>query len=437
MSKVLAVATSEYRQVVLTKSFLLSLLFPLLIYGGMFVASAFLGDKTDLKDRDLMVVDYSGVMIEGLQEANIKRNRSEAVEREGKQVGPEFVIQSYDNGDLPEPKSLLAELSDKVRAGEIFAFAIIGRDYLDTEGGDEDYLQYFSDSPTFNRLPDWLSRTVRDLVEEKRFAEAGYDQREINMLTSHNRLERFSLAEVDEEGNLIEPKEENKIAAFLIPFGLVMLIFISIQMSTPILLNSVIEEKMQRIAEVLLSSVTPFQLLLGKLFAGVGVGVTFSAVYILSLSMSLRYFEKIQWVPSGTFFWFFIFLLLGLLTFGSLFAGVSAACQDIKDSQNFAGTIILFLVVPLMLSIVTVEAPDGTFATTISLIPPFSVMVMMNRIAIPPGPPEWQIYLALVLNLAFTASIVWAASRLFRIGILAQGKTPTWRELFRWIFQRG
>jgi ABC-2 type transport system permease protein len=373
----------------------------------MFVAAAFLGDKTDLRDRELMVVDYSGVMVEGLEAANIERNRSEAVEREGKQVGPKFVILSYGEDDLPEPKSLLAELSDRVREGEIFAFAIIGQDYLDTEGGDDDYLQYFSDSPTFNRLPDWLSRTVRDLVEEKRFDEAGYDQREINRLTSHNRLERFSLAEVDEDGNLIEPKEENKIAAFLIPFGLVMLIFISIQMSTPILLNSVIEEKMQRIAEVLLSSVTPFQLLLGKLFAGVGVGLTFSAVYILSLSMSLRYFEKVQWVPAGTFFWFFIFLLLGLMTFGSLFAGVSSACQDIKDSQNFAGTIILFLVVPLMLSIVTVESPDGRFATTMSLIPPFSVMTMMNRIAIPPGPPEWQIYLALVLNIAFTVSIVW------------------------------
>lgn len=437
MRKILAVATNEYRQVVLTKSFLLSLIFPLLIYGGMFVAAALFGDKTDLRDRELMVVDYTGVLVDGLTEANIKRNRSEYVEREGKQVGPKFVILSYGDGELPEPKALLAELSDKVRSGDIFAFAMIGADYLEVDGGDADFLQYYSDSPTFNRLPNWLSSSVRDLVEERRFAEAGYDQKEINLLTSHNRLERFSLAELDAAGNLVEPKEENKIAAFLIPFGLVMLIFISIQMSTPVLLNSVIEEKMQRIAEVLLSSVTPFQLLLGKLFAGVGVGMTFSAVYILSLSMSLRYFEKVQWVPSGTFFWFFIFLLLGLLTFGSLFAGVSSACQDIKDSQNFAGTIILFLIVPLILTMVTVEAPDGTFATTISLIPPFSVMAMMNRIAIPPGPPEWQIYLALVLNLAFTASIVWASSRLFRIGILAQGKTPTWRELFRWIFQRG
>lgn len=437
MRKILAVATSEYRQVVLTKSFLLSLLFPLLIYGGMFVAAAFFGDKTDLRDRELVVVDYTGALVEGLQKANVKRNRSDAVEREGKQVGPKFVIQAYGEDELPDSKALLAELSDKVRAGDIFAFAIIGRDYLSPEGGDADYLHYFSDSPTFNRLPDWLSRTVRELVEEERFAVAGYDQREINLLTSHNRLERFSLAELDAEGNLIEPEEENRLAAFLIPFGLVMLIFISIQMSTPVLLNSVIEEKMQRIAEVLLSSVTPFQLLLGKLFAGVSVGLTFSFVYILSLSLSLRYFEKVNWVPAGTFVWFFVFLLLGLLTFGSLFAGVSSACQDLKDSQNFAGTIVLILIVPMMLSIVTIEAPDGAFATTISLIPPFSVMTMMNRIAIPPGPPEWQIYLALVLNLAFTVTVVWASSRLFRIGILAQGKTPTWRELFRWIFQRG
>jgi ABC-2 type transport system permease protein len=187
---------------------------------------------------------------------------------------------------------------------------------------------------------------------------------------------------------------------------------------------------------VLLSSLTPFQLLTGKLVAGVGVGLTFSAVYIFSLSLSLRYFERMDWVPPGTYFWFFLFLLTGMLAFGSLFAGVSSACQDLKDSQNFAGTIVLMLVVPMMLSLITIENPEGPFAVALSLIPPFSIMTMMTRIAVPPGPPEWQIFLSLGLNLAFTFVVVWASSRIFRIGILSQGKAPTWKELLRWVFQR-
>jgi ABC-2 type transport system permease protein len=178
-------------------------------------------------------------------------------------------------------------------------------------------------------------------------------------------------------------------------------------------------------------------LLWGKLVAGVGVGLTFSAVYLVSLSFSLRYFEKLQWVPPGTYIWFFIFLLVGLLTFGSLFAGLSSVCQDIKDSQNFAGTIVIILVIPMMLTMVTIEAPNGPLATTLSLIPPFSVMTMLSRLAVPPGPPEWQIYFSLAMNIIFTTFVVWGSSRLFRIGILSQGKTPTWKEIVRWIFQRG
>lgn len=437
MGKILAVASSEYQRVVLTKSFLLSLLFPFVIYGGVFLAALVFGDKTDLRDRKVLIADQTGQLVEPLIAANERRNRSEAVVEAGKQVGPRFVIEAYGESPLPERKELIVELSDQVRSGEIFAFVVIGRDYIFVEGGQHDFLHYFSDSPTFTRLPDWLFRNLKEVVEEKRFEEAGLDRREINLLTSHNGLERFTLAEVDDKGNLVEPREENEVAAFLIPFGLVMLIFVSIQMTTPILLNSVIEEKMQRIAEVLLSSITPLQLMWGKLIAGVGVGLTFSAVYILSLSMTLGFFEKAQWIPEGTFLWFFIFLLLGMLTFGSLFAGVSAGCQDLKDSQNFAGTIVLILIVPMMLSIVLVESPDSPFATTLSLIPPFSVMTMMVRVAVSPGPPEWQIALALVLNLLFAAVVVWGSSRIFRIGILSQGKAPTWRELLRWIFQKG
>ncbi len=437
MRKVLAVALTEYRQVVLTKSFLLSLLFPLVVYGTLFAAQILLGDQTDLGDRELVVVDRTGRIAEELQEANRERDQSEAVMRNGGQVGPRFVITPYEAEELPSDKELLAELSDRVREGKIFAFLLIGQDYYPVDGGEQDHLQYYSDSPTFDRLPKWLAENVQKIVEKERFEEAGYDRRKINPLTSHNRIERFSLAEVDQEGNLIEPEEENRLAAFLIPLGLVMLIFVSIQMTTPILLHSVIEEKMQRISEVLLASVSPFQLLAGKLFSGVGVGLTFSAVYLLSLALTLGYFEKMEWVPPGTYFWFLLFLIAGMLAFGSLFAGLSAACQDLKDSQNFAGTIILILLVPMMLCFVAIESPDGPLSNFLSIVPPFSIMGMIVRIAIPPGPPVTLVVLSLALNIVFAGLVVWASSRIFRIGILSAGKTPGWKDLLRWLFQRG
>ena len=126
MRKIIAIASNEYRSIVLTKSFLFSLLIPFLLYGGMIFAGIFLGDKTDLEDRTLVVVDRTGVLLDPLTEANMERNRSSSVIKEGKQVGPKFVIESYGEMPLPETKELLVELSDKVRDEEVFAFAIIG-----------------------------------------------------------------------------------------------------------------------------------------------------------------------------------------------------------------------------------------------------------------------------------------------------------------------
>lgn len=436
MKKIFAVAVNEYRQVVFTYSFLISLLLPLAIYGGMFAFGYFFGDRTDLRDRPIVVIDRTEKLFDGIVAANRERDRSSEVMRNNRQVGPRWIIQSYPGTSLPDNRDLLIELSDQVRTGELFAFAIIGPDTLDPAGSDQNYLRYFSDSPTFDRLPNWLERTVRNLVEEHRFEQAGINRREINILLSHSAIERFNLAMVDADGNIVDPREDNRLAVFVLPLGLLFLIFMSIQMTSPILLNSVIEEKMQRIAEVLLACVSPFQLLTGKLLAGVGVGLTFSATYLISLVLTLRYFEKMEWIQPGIFLYFFIFLILGMLTFGSLYAGFSSACQDLKDSQNFIGPLIMLLVIPLLLAMVAIESPDGPLSVAISLIPPFSVLGMMLRVAIPPGPPDWQIWLSIFLNCAFAFFAIWLSARIFRIGILAQGKTPTVRELLRWVLQR-
>src|SRR5690606_5730494 len=130
------------------------LLVPMFAYGGMFLATVLLGHKVDLRDRVLVVVDRTGQLSDSLDAATQRRNGSEAVMRNGSQAGPRFVIEHYAGLPLPDNRQLLAELSGRVRTGEAFAFAIIGEDYLSVDGGRDDYMRYYSDSPTFNRLPD-------------------------------------------------------------------------------------------------------------------------------------------------------------------------------------------------------------------------------------------------------------------------------------------
>lgn len=434
MKKVFHVMLNDYRQIVFTKSFLFSLIFPVVIYGGMFLMGIFISDKADLRDRRVAIVDETnGVLFDALAEAAELRNNANPVMVDGRQAQPFFLPEAFSRGELSRNEVLIA-LSDRVRRQELYAFLWIGPNVLDVQASQGVAIEYYSDSPTYRALPDWINRSLREQVEEIRFAEAGLDLREVRRLSRFSGVDRYRLAERDSEGRVVQPSEDNPIAAFMIPIGIVMLLFFSIQMSMPVLLNSVIEEKMQRIAEVLLSSVTAFQLLLGKLLAGMAVGLTFSLVYLVTLGFSLALYDVSAWVTPAVYFWYFPFLLIGLLTFGSMFAALSAACQDLKDTQNYIGVIMLVLILPMILGVVFIESPDSRVAQIISMIPPIGNFLMMTRIAISPGPETWQIWVSVFNHLMFGWLSIWAAARIFRIGILSQGKAPGWRELMRWVF---
>jgi len=434
VKKILTVAFNEYKNVVFTISFLIGLVAPVFLYGGFFALMFVIDGTADLQERRIAVVDYTGELIPALEEAARERNRSTDVYDDGEQKAPEFGVVVEDPAERTE-REILLDLSERVRADDIFAFALIGPDYVSVEGGNGDYLRYYSESPTYRDMPNWLNRSLRDAVEQIRFTEAGLDEREVNQLVSHVSMNRFNLALLDEEGNMTSPKEENPIVTFFIAFAVVMMLFAGVMVVSQIFLNSVIEEKMQRIAEVLLASVSPFQLLAGKLLGGTMVGLTFSVVYLSSGVIALISFDNLGFLPPLVVPFFLIFLLLAMLTFGSLFGAVSSACQDLKDSQNLVGPIMMLLMIPMFFSIIIVDAPESNFAIISSLIPGFSPMTMMARIAIPPGPPLWQILTAVALNLALAIFTVWAASRIFRIGILSGGKAPSWKELVSWLFR--
>ncbi|MFP4281743.1 MAG: hypothetical protein ACLFU2_03890 [Opitutales bacterium] len=173
MSKTLTVAWNEYRHIVFTKSFLIGLVFPVLLYGGMVLIIAFVGGTTDLRERRLLVVDQTGELFPVLEREMETYNRSSKVFSDtGKQTGPMFAVEAVEQGER-SLEDLEVELSDRVRNDDqAFAFGIIGADYLDVEGGTGDFLSYYSNSPTFAALPNWFERTVQEEVEARRFAAA-------------------------------------------------------------------------------------------------------------------------------------------------------------------------------------------------------------------------------------------------------------------------
>jgi ABC-2 type transport system permease protein len=209
--------------------------------------------------------------------------------------------------------------------------------------------------------------------------------------------------------------------------------YITIMSSAPQLLNSVIEEKMSRISEVLIASVTPFQLMMGKLIGSAAVSVLLALIYVAGGVVVADYYGYSSAISPATLAWFALFLLMAVFIFGSIFVAIGAACTDLKDSQNMMTPVMLLVMLPMFTWAAVLRAPDGMMALTLSLIPTAAPFLMMLRIALQPGPPLWQILLSVAIMASFTVMCIWAAGKIFRTGLLMQGKSATIPEMIRWV----
>ncbi len=236
-------------------------------------------------------------------------------------------------------------------------------------------------------------------------------------------------------GRFDEARDENAIASMLVPGGLLMLMFMLILIGSTPLMQGVVEEKMQRIAEVLLGSIRPFDLMLGKLLGLVGVSVTLAAVYLSGAYWAARHYGYAEFVSVEVLSWFLAYLVLGVLMYGSLFIAVGAACTDLRETQAMLWPVMLLAMVPMFVWTNVVREPNSVFSTVASYFPTATPMSMLVRVAVPPGIAWWQPVLGMAGVLAATLACVYAAGRIFRVGLLMQGKAATPGELLRWVFQ--
>jgi ABC-type Na+ efflux pump permease subunit len=209
--------------------------------------------------------------------------------------------------------------------------------------------------------------------------------------------------------------------------------FMAIMSNAQHLINATIEEKISRISEVLLGSVSAFELLAGKLLGIVGVSFVLAFVYLAGGIYSLIQFGRPDLIDPGLMLWFVVFLLCASLLFGSLFQALSSACSDLKDAQHLLQPAMMILMLAYLASFIVLRAPDSPLAVALSFVPLTTPFAMMLRLALPPGPPLWQLLLSVVMLVSVTALAVWVAGRIFRVGLLMQGKPPNLPELLRWI----
>jgi len=227
----------------------------------------------------------------------------------------------------------------------------------------------------------------------------------------------------------------SEVEAIAAPLVLPMLMFLMIMMGAVPLLNAVVEEKSQRIAEVVLGSAEPSQFMAGKVVGGVGVSLTGSAVYIVGGIIALRQLGLSEYVPYRILPWFVAYMLMAIVMLGSVYLAFGSACNDAQEAQSLMLPAMLPVMVPMFVMVPVLREPDSLFATLLSLVPPFTPMLMLIRMAVREGVPIWQQILGLGGMIAAAALAVWAAGRIFRVAILMQGVPPKMGNLFRWAFR--
>jgi len=238
-----------------------------------------------------------------------------------------------------------------------------------------------------------------------------------------------------------ERGERERGQTFVLAFALLMILYITILVYGITVMRGVLEEKQSRIIEVLLSSVKPFQLMLGKL---VGIGLVALTQYLIwatfavlissvavaqAMTVSSVSFPK---VPISLMIFFVLYFVMGYFLFATFYAMVGAIVSSEEDGQQMQMPITMTIVIPVAISTIIMRNPDSMTSTVLSLIPFFSPVLMFLRITLQP-PPWWQIALSFVLLLSTIFGAIWVAAKIYRVGVLMYGKRPTLPELVKWL----
>ena len=424
--KVWTVAVTEFQNSVRSKAFLIGVaLLPTIALVSSAVPK-FAGDEIDRVERKVAVVDTSGRLYPMLA-AIVQGYNAAQVAPNGTVKGPRFLLESTAIAGR-QADDVRVELSDRVRREELFAFVELpAPPFTGTPR-----IRYYTNSPTFQPLPRLLEEIVGRLVIVER-AGSTLDSKTIVEMLQPARLDRLELLTRGGDGRVAPAKVSDPIRSFVTPLVLMMLMFLIVISTASPLLNSVMEEKMTRISEVLLGSLSPFELMAGKLLGVIGVAIVLSTIYLSGAYAFASYHGYGDAVTIGQIVWFVVYLVLAMLIYGSLFIAIGAAATDLKDAQALMTPCMLIFMSPIFIWMPILRAPASPLAVVSSLVPFATPVLMTLRLALTPAPPAWQIALGFGLTLAATAFFVWAGGRVFRVGILMQGKSATFAEMWRWV----
>jgi ABC-type Na+ efflux pump, permease component len=409
MKKILLVIEREFITRVKKKSFIIMTILVPVLFAGLMIVSTLLKDIKSDKEKKIAVFDETGKI--GHELVDIGTMKFEVANKSLDELKKElqnenyYAILSVENGDSARTVGNLMLISQKA----------IGMDVQETV------------KVQLKKIVEKIELQKYDISPEV----LAILQQELN----------FKTILLDESGD----EKESHTAALM---GLAMIcgiiIFFIVFMFGVQIMRSVIEEKSNRIIEIIISSIKPIQLMLGKIIGVALVVITQMLIWIVVIGIILIIGESqfaeqiaviksyIHGVPVGTLLTcFIIYLILGYLLYASLFAAVGSAADNETDTQQLQTIVTVPIMIGYFVMIIVSMNPENPLAFWTSMIPFTSPMVMLARI--PYGVPAWEIALSIALLIATFILITWVAARIYRVGILMYGKKASFKELIKWM----
>lgn len=406
-----AVIRREYLQRVRSKWFIAATVGAPLFMIGLIVVPAFFAAQSERSSRDVAIVDGTGVLYDRL---------APALEEGGWTVREERWR-----------ADVVTDLRQEADEGDLGGFIML--DELTLETGEAVFFT--------NDRPNTLRQiTMRSAISR---AALGYQLEALDVdaeaMLSGGELRIEMLSEVG-----ADMEEPQFVVAYIGAFLLYMVILIY----AVAVMRATLEEKTNRIVEVIISAMKPWHLMLGKIIGVGAVSMTQMAIWLVAAILLFatglpmlvaaqpelaNLTEIADLLPGlGMVALFIGFFVFGFFMYASLYAAIGAMCNSDEEAQQAQFPVIMLLIVPILMVTTVIEDPMSPMATGLSLVPLFSPILMWGRVA-GGGVPAWQIVLSFILMAMAIVAIAWVAGRIYKVGILMAGKRPTVPELWRWI----
>lgn len=443
MSKMFAVMKREYLQAVRRKAFIImTLLLPFLMAALIFLP-ALIMTKGAGKKR-IAVLDGTGKLQEAFARPNEKAPVGDAKQEARKAISgrnrqmelPSLISIEYVNESTADINTAAKPYLDRLTRDDDAADKLEGVFVVPTGALSDEKAQliYYSRSATDVVVQDRLSRLANKSLQTLRLEANGLHPETVDELMREVPLEAVQLSRSGEKKT---GSELNVIVAFIFGALLVLPSFVYGQET----MRGIVQEKSDRVVEVLISSVTPMQLLSGKILGVAAVGLTQIVVWLTMLGAAGAYGAATaqmaginlgQFIRPMVFVYFFVFFVLAYLTYVCIYAIAGAICNSEREAQQFIMPLMMVMMLPWFLMMPIVMNPDAPFATAFSMAPVFGPITMFVRTLVT-EPPMWHVLVSIGVSLVTILAFFWITAKIFRVGILSYGKRPTLPELWRWI----